>query len=576
MKKSSRLLALLLAAGMTLSMVACGGDKEVTGTESGSAGTQSNVVRQVDIDPDYYNKEGYPICNEQITITVAGRLNNTKDWDNTDMFKYFADKLGIKTKSTPIEVEALTTQYALMIADRSMPDLLIGIHNIDKAQTNADGDAGYWLDLSQYMHLMPNLAKIYEENPHFKAYDFTPEGKLYSINRLTSGEYAKSSGMIYYNKKLVEAVYPDPIETVDDFYEALVACKEAYPDKIPLGMGFNNVTNAKRTENILLTSFGFESKSNDYNVYFDDNGELVFGETTDGYRAYLDYMNKLYDEKLMEQDAFIITADEYNAKIDSGNYLFWSATGASRITVSAALTDVTEVGYLPALTSEYQPESTFVYGDGIGTGSRIMVSADTKYPEAICRLIDYVCTEEGIVMTQKGLEGVHWEYILDDKYGVPDTTANPYSDLVNYSSNGTWIQQKVVVYGCLNVMWGGTNNWVDEMSDEDLLAMATDTEYDRVANRDAAAGELALRTVKNNIITPAPRIFTKDEAKDFSVYATDVNNYLVSFKADCINGSKDVSDDKVWDEYINTLNRMGLEDLIAIEKGAFERQNIQK
>lgn len=567
MRKSSKFMAVLLAAGMILSVVACG-NEQVVSSETKTQETEQTVA-SVTTEPEedlYYNKEGYPICDEPITITMSG-ASNTTDWDNTAMHKYFEEKLGIKTESTELQKDALKTQYALMIAERSMPDLMVKSEAISKEQVNMDGEAGYWLDLSQYLDLMPNLVAFWEEHPELKAYHTTDTGAIYSINRMNASSNANITGMIYYNKELVEAVYSDPIETVDDFYEALVAVQKAYPDKIPFSLAFNS-QNSSRGDIIIRTAFGIESREYDYSLYKDDNGEVVLGETTDGYRAYLNFMNKLYEEKLLDNDCYIYTEKEYRAKINTGDFIFWADSGLT-VTNSEVSTDPRDYVLLPALTSEYQDKSTFLLAHGLSPGSRIFVSADTKYPEAICRLLDFLFTEEGWMLTQAGIEGEHYEWV-EDKYGNKSMSTDKFVDLVNYPNVGTWKQQAVVNYQAMCMYWDIGSTWIDELSVENAKLMVEDPEIDDV-NKPTAMAKIALDSVEDVRNIAVPLNYTEDETKTRSTMHTDILNYIKSNKASVITGGVDFNDDKVWNSYLETLNNMGLESLMKIEKDAWAR-----
>ena len=564
MRKSSKFMAVLLAAGMILSMVACG-KEPVTSTETKVQETEQTVA-SVATEPEedlYYNKEGYPICDEPITITMSG-ASNTTDWDNTAMHKYFEEKLGIKTDSTELQKDALKTQYALMIAERSMPDVMVKSEAISKEQVNMDGEAGYWLDLSQYLDLMPNLVAFWEKYPELKAYHTTDTGAIYSINRVNASESANVSGMIYYNKALVEAVYPDPIETVDDFYDALVAVQKAYPDKIPFSLAFNS-QNSSRGDVILRTAFGIESRDLDYSLYKDDSNEVVLGETTDGYRAYLNFMNKLYEEKLLDNDCYVYTEKEYRANINEGDYVFWadSSLSVNNSTVS------TDYEMIPALTSEYQDELTFLLAHGLSPGSRIFVSADTKYPEAICRLLDFLFTDEGIMLTQFGIEGEHYE-LVTDKYGYKHIDTAKFADTVNYSSAGNWTQLAVVNYQAMCMWWGADGAWYDELTIEDAKKMVEDTEI-TPSYKSNAMLKIEMDAVKDVRKIAVPLNYTNEEATNRSTLYADISNYIKSNKASVITGSVDFNDDKVWSSYLDTLNKMGLEDLMKIEKAAWAR-----
>ncbi|MBR2038552.1 MAG: extracellular solute-binding protein [Lachnospiraceae bacterium] len=565
MKKSSRLLAALLAAGMTLSMVACG-DKDVVSSETNNQETQQTVA-SVATEPEedlYYNKEGYPICDEPITIKVSGIQGNTTDWKNTEMVKYIEENLGIKMECEPYPADAFSAQYALMLSTNSMPDLIINA-TIDKGQVNMDGEDGYWLDISQYLDIMPNFAAALEENPEWAAYQYAAGGAIYGLNRVNPGELSNASGQIYYNKALVEAVYPDPIETIDDFYEALVAVKAAYPDKIPFAITFDAMP-AYRADIILRNAFGIHYNDNSYMLVADENGKVSLGDISDENREYLKWLNKLYDEGLLSKEGFTLTSNEYRAKEDAGEFIFWADTSL-RHSQNKISNNVDDYGIIAALSSDMEPETTYILGNGITTNARIFVSAETEYPEAICRLIDFLCTEEGKELATVGVEGVHFEYV-DDGYGNMVQKAEAFADLNNYETLSAWQQQKVTIYQGMALFWNYSNNFWDDVDTATAQKMAQDENQYTVFS---ARQKLALDEVDNVYKAPAPLTYTAEETEERATMYTDLINYLKTSKVSFITGEFDVNDDKAWESHLSKVNDMGYERLMEIEQAAWDR-----
>ena len=565
MKKSSRLLAVLLAAGMTLSMVGCG-DKDVVSSETNNQETQQTVASAAtETEEDlYYNKEGYPICDEPITITVSGKQGNTVDWQNTEMVKYIEENLGIKLQCEPISNDAFATQYALMLSTNSMPDLIINA-GMDKGQVNMDGEDGYWLDLSQYLDIMPNFKAMLEKYPEWAAYQYADGGAIYGLNRVNPGKLSNASGQIYYNKALVEAVYPDPIETIDDFYEALKAVKEAYPDKIPFAITFD-ANPAYRADIILRNSFGIHFNDNSYMLVTDDNDEVMLGDITDNNREYLKWLNKLYEEDLLDNNSFIYTRDEYRAKEDSGDFIFWSDTGL-RYNNSSISKNPADFGIIAALSSDMEPETTYIFGNGITTNAGIFVSAETEYPEAICRLIDFLCTEEGQNLAYRGVEGVHYS-LVDDGYGNMIGTSKDFADLTNYKSETEWAQQKVVIYQGMALLWSFAANYYDDL-DVATLEKMSQSEDPTISFK--ALQALAIDKVDNKLVAPAPLTYTAEETEERATMYTDLKNFLKTSKVSFITGEVDVEDDKAWENYVNRVGEMGWNRLKDIEQAAWDR-----
>ena len=63
--------------------------------------------------------------------------------------------------------------------------------------------------------------------------------------------------------------------------------------------------------------------------------------------------------------------------------------------------------------------------------------------------------------------------------------------------------------------------------------------------------------------------YTEDELKRKATYEADINPYISQYEAQVISGEVDL--DSTWDEYVATLNNMGLQDLISINQAAVSR-----
>lgn len=560
-KTSSKLLSLALVLAMVLSMAAC-----------------INTPAETTAPPEdlYYNETGYPICDETITIKVAGRQGNTKEWNDTYFVKYVREKLGINLVCEPFPNDAMASQYAGMLATETMPDMLVQM-SVDKAQVNIDGADGYWLDLSEYLHLMPNFAKMLEENPTYANYTKDADGHIYSINRVTPGEVTASRGTINYNKALVEAAGVTKIETIDDFYNALKAVKAKYPDKTPLAITFDAAP-AYNADIILRTAFGITFNDNSYMLVEGKDGKVELGDISDNNRAYLTWLNKLVDEGLLSKEAITMTKDEYNAKAKAGDFVFFSIAGSLGLDIA----DQSEYGIIAALTSKYVTETTAILNPGLTTNARIFVSAETQYPEAICRFIDFLCTEEGKMLAVYGVEGETYDKIYDDfgAWTISHDAYAPENVKEVYGTAGKWAQQYVAPYQAFALYWNFAGAQFDTMDEATLKKIAA-APYKNAdgsmnnGNQWTALVQLELNKIENLIVAPAPLVYTAEEAEARATLAADLLTYLKAQKVAFItgNGGVDVADDATWNAYVQSVKTMGWNDLQPIEQAAWDRTN---
>lgn len=563
-KRSSKLLAVLLAAGMTLSMAACG--KEPVASTETKEGTESVATSETPEEKLYYNETGYPICDETITIKVGGSVGNSPDWNNTAFVKAVEERLGIKLECEPVSADAWSTQYATMLATGNMPDLIVN-GTIDKSQVNKDGKAGFWLDLSEYLDIMPNFVALMEEYPEWAAYTQTETGSIYGINRITPGYLAGINTQLYAEKSVLEGagVDPDSIKTIDDFYDALVKVKEAYPDKIPLSFTTDRMP-AYRADVILRTAFGINYNDNSYMLVADDAGKVSLADISDNNRAYMQFINKLLDDGLLDPNCFVVSKDEYRANAKEKKYVFMADAGHITKFGSEGET-ISDYAVFFGFSSEYtNNEINYVLTSNVLKDARIFVNAKTEYPEAICRLIDYLCTEEGMYLASFGVEGEHYD-IVTDQYGLKSVDTSKYADLTTYQNVTEWKYNKVVIDQAFELVRGFLGTQMETLDDAALQKIIADKapqEYDAVCM-------LGIKKV-DNVLNAIPALaYTEEEVTERSTLYTDILNYVKQMKVSFMNGEVDVNDDAAWDAYVKQVEAMGYERLMKIEQAAYDR-----
>ena len=64
-------------------------------------------------------------------------------------------------------------------------------------------------------------------------------------------------------------------------------------------------------------------------------------------------------------------------------------------------------------------------------------------------------------------------------------------------------------------------------------------------------------------------VYTSEENDQRNKYFTAIQTYIQSTKAEFIIGTQDI--DANWDTFLQTLDSMGLQELLAIEQAAYDR-----
>ena len=544
MRNCKRLTALLMACAMLLSFAAA------AGAEEGS----------------YYNTEGYPICNEVIDVTMAGPLpSGLEDWTKVVLIENFKNDLGINITCQFYNSEDWSTQLTLMIASDELTDM-VGGAGMNMLDANEWGAEGYLLNFNDYRDMTPNMNKYMEQYPEAEAYMTAPDGGIYAIPKLSLDETDRFS-RTFINKKWLERVNMETPKTMDELYEVLKAFKEQDAngngdpdDEIP----FLYANGYTASERVLLSAYGIHTSDVNYILQTDGNGKVYLANTTDAYKEYMKWMARAYGEGLIEQEAFVIDA---NTVFDRGSkdlYGFYGCGSAPYVVAKQDISyDAENFEAIAALTSEYNETPTAGKASPIGETGLVAISATSPYKEALVRMMDYMYTDEGELAGVYGAEGETFDWEHNDILNVDV----PKMRILEGCTSGEETRYK---YGTLN----NTLNVIEWNNDRRALFTAPieDVQSDEILNEYGWAALVALAVREDGIqqVDCFPKLsYTAEEASERATLKTDLENYLKQAKAQFMTGEIDVEEG--WDNFVNTVNGMGLERLIEIEQAAYDR-----
>jgi len=517
------------------------------------------------VSKDYYNEEGFPIVKEPITIKVSALRGVTQEWDDTFTVKKIKENMGIDMDiTTYVDSSSWDTKFAGMLLNGTLADLMLNMANT-RSEIDDYGEQGYILNLAEYMDLMPNLKKYLDENPDYASTVYTTDGKLYSL--ATTKQRSEGTALLYVSKADQEkyGFKASDIVTVDDLYNVLKKIKAQDPDVIPMSFTFD-YDSGQRGSFPIRTAFGIPSVNGSFCMYEKD-GKLVYGDVEENYKEFLKYMNKLYEEKLLDNDAFIMTTNELQTKIRSGKCVIWSDWTRLQVATGEDRDVWSRYDIIPSLTSDYNDKRQTVLPSRNGSAANIYVNADTAYPEAICRLIDYMFSEEGQIFFKYGIEGETFDWTTDE-FGakIPDCTK--YYDYKNYDSVDVWLAQKVQISSAMRIRdYNLAYDVIEEATDEQLEYYIKEEPSGMFAAD--AFYEYYLRKTGTEELQTLPSLkHTKEEREVYETYYTDCAQLLLKYKGEFISGKKDV--DAGWSEYLNSVNTF-LDKMREVNQNALER-----
>ena len=544
MRNCKRLTALLMACAMLLSFAAA------AGAEEGS----------------YYNTEGYPICNEVIDVTMAGPLpSGLEDWTKVVLIENFKNDLGINITCQFYNSEDWSTQLTLMIASDELTDM-VGGAGMNMLDANEWGAEGYLVNFNDYRDMTPNMNKYLEQYPAAEAYMTAPDGGIYTIPKISLDETDRFS-RTFINKKWLANVGMEVPKTMDELYEVLKAFKEQDAngngdpnDEIP----YLYASGYEASERVLMSAYGIHTSEINYILQADADGKVYLANTTDAYKEYMKWMARAFSEGLIEQEAFVVEGTTINDRASKDLYGFYGCGSAPYV---VAVTDISYdaenfVG-VAALTSELNETPTAGLASLISETGVVAISTTSPYKEALVRMVDYMYTDEGELAGTFGKDGQTFDWQHNDILDVDVPKMRVFDDC----ASGEETRYK---YATLN----GTLALIEWNNDRRALFTAPieDVQSDEILNEYGWAALVALAVREEGIqqVDCFPKLsYTAEEANERATLRADLENYLKQAKAQFMTGEIDVEEG--WDNFVNTVNGMGLERLIEIEQAAYDR-----
>ena len=554
MKK--KFLSLFLAAVMTVSVCACGNtDKEsVTSAEKESVTSAEKEDVTSSETPEEYIPT-YPISEDPITITgmVVGKEPNAEGEMTRIVWETIEEYTNINVEWVNLESPDVVATY---LASNEWPDIIQ--YNLPQNLVNDYGIiGGRFVNFLDYIDIMPNLQKTFEDYPTVKAGMTQMNGAIYSTVAAPGMASTAVVARPHVRTDVLEdAGITELPTTVDEFYETLKILKDKNGEP-----GFIlGVETACDYAPMLFAAFGTL-----HNIGFDDDGtgKVTYTYTTDQMKHYYEFLNKLYDEELMHREW--LTLDE-TAKTqlccEENKVAFIPRMQAQGMTAEHLKDGNWDYmsRCLPPLTSEYDSTQTLAgYLFAGGSNGSIYVNAESDYVEEIMKMLDIAYATEEVVEGSGlygmsfcyGVEGIGWDWNEDGSYTQHDGSDYGY-DSYSVFQYGELIFENTGRYDA----WGAT---------------VTSAIGNARARQLGFTRDVIPYQITEGIFPDGYLKFDEDEQMVIDQYMTEINTYAAEMSAAFITGTKDIEKD--WDEYIATFEKMSLGKVLDVYQAAYDRWN---
>ncbi|HJA92473.1 MAG TPA: extracellular solute-binding protein [Candidatus Eisenbergiella merdipullorum] len=563
MKK--KLVALILTAAMVLSMSACGASggggnassqapapsetQEAVSEEDSAAETADLEEASAGTEAAAENAGVYPIVEEPVTVTglVVGKDTATRS--DRLVWNKVSEVTGINIEWEVIDADALATY----LAGGDWPDFIH--YNLDSSMVTDYGVVGgRFVNYLDYLDLMPNLVQTFEDYPIAKKASMEINGEMYSLPGIeVSATTVKARP--YVRTDVLEAAGLSMPATVEEFHDALAVLKEKNGEA-----GF--IPELSNDESywgpMLFAAFGPLT-----NMNFDDDGtgKVVFNRTSEQMRLYLEYMNRLYEEGLIDQEYLTMDGTVRLDRAKSGKVAFIGGGEANSLQASDFTDGEFHLDCCPPLTSEYDSTQEILGNSPYFPSGGFYMNAESEYIEELCRMFDIMYATEEVVEGSGlygesfcyGMEGVDWDY------GPEGSGVYVFHCPEKYDGSFTTYQYSELI-------------WENAGRCDALAGLVTETEGNNRARQQGFVKNVI--PYQSDLYFPVDLLtFTEDEQYTLDNRLTDIKTYYKEMEGKFITGVADIETE--WDTYCKTLEQMGINEVLEVYQASYDRWNSQ-
>ncbi len=537
-----RILTLVLALCCVLSLVACGnGDKVELITEF------------QDVDPATLQ---FPQAE---TVTLKGMIsypaNTESEPNNRTIFKRLEEQTNVHIEWNAISSDQWNDKITLAMANvASLPDFIFTAGFSDSNLLRY-GEQGIILALEEYIDAyMPNLKAVFEKFPEYRAMSTDANGHIWAlpwIEQLGSNYTAIQSigNMPFINTSWLNFLGLEIPTTVEEFEATLVAFRDN-AEALQAEFGIEGsvipmsciVNDGDQDPAVLINGFGegYGDMDKSRHIAVTDDLEVICTGTQEGFKDGIAWLHSLYEQKLIDPEAFTQDWSTYVSKGKSGRYgvcFSWDV---------ANIANLKDWAPLPVLTADVRnltPQNgSFTSGYDRG---RCVIPAVGKNPALVCAWLDQMYAP---IQSPQNNWGTYGE---EDDFDIFVMGTNANGDpMLQHAPLGDASPVEVREAECV----GGPLAILDEYYGV-YVTCPDDAQYRLDWIKDIYVPDMHAQYVFPNVF------MTREDTETISNLQADIQKTINAKKSDWImNGFTDAD----WDAYLAELDSYKLNEYLAL------------
>lgn len=562
-----KLLALLLIVSMMVVAAGCGQKAETGKTSEKKTPVSSETTSAAQSSETKEEQKEEVKEPDKVTMLVAERY--VADYNTNLLSKAIMEAANVEIEFIVIPRDEIATKLSLMVNGGSdLPDMI--------CTTSFPSSYDYGMIAGVYMPLQdffndPEKTPNFNNNVLDKDKELMlgsvvqPDGNVYTATWYFPGVPQPNATCAYINQDWLDAVGMDVPKTTEEFYQVLKAFKEKDPngngkaDEIPAissNQGEYGIAYS-------LSPFVYINKTAVEYVNVDENGKVYSAFTTPEWKQGIEYLNKLVTEELLVSVSFTQDNAEFNAIIQSQPVGVYFSTIYDNNPEEMS-------NYVPLPTLTGPNGANYVSVVGSKPAETFAIFSDTENVDACVRVMDAFYDRDISALARRGEEGVDWTTDVPEgyamKYDVEGVDKPGFTILV--PQWGVKQNTKMWMNYCPGYLAANdpiSDNCEGVPIDESATDFATISVIQSAAlvKTQMESGEY----LENQLVRV---LLDADAQTEFVDLNTAIGTYVDEAIVRFATGDMAISE---WDNYIKTLEGMGLARFIELIQLGYDNYN---
>lgn len=487
-----------------------------------------------------FNETGYPIVDEGYELTIRTYLepfHRVTDFNDLPTVQDFEERTNIRVNWELSPSQDWDQALSLLLASGDYPDILF---NGNANTTVVGASEGVWLPLQDLIaDYAPVIQAGLDEYPALRQAMTLADGNIYALGGMGPWHFQQNGatqGQLLINRLWLDALDLQMPTTIEEYYDTLLAFRDGDPngngeaDEIPLLFDGSNLNSPYFSWRPLAGSFGIAIGNGWVDV---KDGEYLFVPTTENYREFIRFMRRLYQERLLDQETFLIDFNQYLAKGKDEDGILGSVVGISGLLLFGPRVFEDWAALSPPEVEGY--ERVYPVETGGFLLNEAYISTQASSPEIAMRWLGAYAEHDNLVNLHLGEVGFLIERVGD--MTVTNVEVEGMTEQEARHARSPGISAPNLQYPGVNNIYQATPHAQLMASHFPAYAPFADMEY---------RGQATLSV---------------DLTQEFNELATNINNVVEQKAAEWImQGGLD----NEWDQFVRELNNAGLERYMEI------------